>query len=91
MPATSISGTVPRLNASMDSAPMSQPPADSAKSCIDCSGPHGISPLSSPTTSAECWPRGRLICSRGRFMRLSQPKPSISLSAIISINAAATI
>ena len=48
-PSPSISGTVPRLNSSIERAPANGLPEASATICMDCRGPHGMNPLSSPT------------------------------------------
>ena len=50
-PSPSISGTVPRLNASMDNAPANGFADASATICMDWSGPHGIMPFNRPITN----------------------------------------
>ena len=49
LPKPSIRGTVPRLNVSIAAAPETGFPDPSAIICMDCMGPHGISPFNSPT------------------------------------------
>ena len=48
LPKPSIRGTVPRLNISIAAAPATGFPDPSAIICMDCMGPHGINPFSSP-------------------------------------------
>ncbi|MPM36026.1 hypothetical protein SDC9_82621 [bioreactor metagenome] len=52
-PNASIKGTVPKENANMAKAPFTGLDVPSANICIVCSGPHGMSPLSSPTTNGD--------------------------------------
>ena len=51
LPSPSISGTVPKLNISIASAPDMGLPEPSAIICMDCIGPHGMRPFNSPTTN----------------------------------------
>ena len=91
-------GTVPRLKRNIDNAPARKLPVPRAYTCMVCSGPQGMSPLSRPITKGPLreaaaaslpLPRpGRRILTResqGKMPSMRTPRKSMNAPAMMGM------